>query len=162
MADKRAIEVIKEQEREEQNASNFRNLYQEVADHMLPRENQIIGVRTPGEDKSQQILDPTAMLDLQDMVSGLSAAFFPPGELSFGLTVKDRELANRDNIKRYLALATQIAHDELFASNFMLQLNETLSSLIGFGTGNLFSEWSLGLNFKDWDISFYTIKQNSD
>lgn len=161
MADARAIEVIKEQEREEQNASNFRNLYQEVADQMLPRENQIIGVRTPGEDKSKQIFDPTAMLDLQDMVSGLSAAFFPPGELAFGLTVKDRKIANIDSVKRYLALASQITHDELFASNFMLQLNETLSSLIGFGTGNLFSEWNLGLNFKDWDVSFYTIKQNS-
>lgn len=161
MADDRAKKVIKEQEREEQKASNFRNLYQEVADHMLPRENQIIGVRTPGEDKSQQIFDPTAMLDLQDMASGLSAVFFPPGEISFGLTVKDRGRANIDRVKRYLALATQIAHDELFASNFMLQLNETLSSLIGFGTGNLFSEWKLGLNFKDWDVSFYTIKQNS-
>ncbi len=161
MADDRAKEIIKEQEREEQKAANFRNLYQDVADHMLPRENQIIGIRTPGEDKSQQIFDPTAMLDLQDMASGLSAAFFPPGELAFGLTVKNRELANRDNIKRYLAVASQIAHDELFASNFMLQLNETLSSLIGFGTGNLFSEWKLGLNFKDWDVSFYTIKQNS-
>ena len=163
MADERAVEVIKEQEREEQLAANFRNLYQEVADHMLPRENQIIGVRTPGEDKSQQILDPTAMLDLQDMVSGLSAAFFPPGELSFALTVKDRALANADTPKRYLALASQIAHDELFESNFMLQLNETLSSLIGFGIGNMFSEWTVGtgLNFKDWDVSFYTIKQNS-
>lgn len=161
MADERAKKIIKEQEREEQNASNFRNLYQEVADQMLPRENQIIGVRTPGEDKSKQTYDPTAMLDLQDMVSGLSAAFFPPGELAFGLTVKDRRIANIDRVKRYLALAAQIAHDELFGSNFMLQLNETLSSLIGFGTGCLFSEWSLGLNFKDWDISFYTIKQNS-
>ena len=161
MADDRAKEVIKEQEREEQKVSNFRNLYQEVADHMLPRENQIIGVRTPGEDKSQQIFDPTAMLDLQDMASGLSALVFPSGELAFGLTVKDREVANIDRVKRYLALATQTAHDELFTSNFMLQLNETLSSLIGFGTGNLFSEWKLGLNFKDWDVSFYTIKQNS-
>ncbi len=161
MADDRAKEIIKEQEREETRAANFRNLYQDVADHMLPRENQIIGVRTPGEDKSQQIFDPTAMLDLQDMASGLSAAFFPPGELAFGLTVKNRELANKDNVKRYLANASQIAHEELFASNFMLQLNETLSSLIGFGTGNLFSEWKLGLNFKDWDVSFYTIKENS-
>ncbi len=160
----RAKEVIKEQGREEQNASNFRNLYQEVADHMLPHENQITSFRTPGEDKSKQIFDPTAMLDLQDMASGLSAAFFPPGEISYGLTVKNRDIANMDVVKRYLALATQISHDELFASNFMLQLNETLSSLIGFGTGNLFSDFpdeTLSLNYKDWDISFYTIKQNS-
>ncbi len=161
MADDRAKEIIAEQEREKTKAANFMNLYQEVADHMIPHENQIIGVRTPGEDKSQQIFDPTAQLDLEDMVSGLSAVFFPAGELAFGLTVKDREIARLDNVKRYLALATQITHDELFASNFMLQLNETLLSLIGFGTGNLFSEWNLGLNFKDWDVSFYTIKQNN-
>lgn len=163
MADEKAQQVIKEQEREEANAANFRNLYQEVADHMLPRENQIIGTRTPGEDKSQQIFDPTAQLDLEDMASGLSAAFFPPGELAFGLTVKDRAIAGLDEVKRYLALVSQITHDELFASNFMLQLNETLLSLIAFGTGNLFGEWKVdtGLNFKDWDVSFYTIKQNS-
>lgn len=163
MPDEKAQEIIREQEREETKVANFRNLYQEVADHMLPRENQIVGIRTPGEDKSQQIFDPTAMLDLQDMASGLSAAFFPPGELAFGLTVKNREIAALDEVRRYLALATQIVHDELFASNFMLQLNENLSSLIGFGTGNLFSEWKVdtGLNFKDWDVSFYTIKQNS-
>ena len=100
MADERAKEIIKEQEREETKVANFRNLYQEVADHMLPRENQIIGVRTPGEDKSQQIFDPTAMLDLQDMASGLSAAFFPPGELAFGVTVKDRAVASIDKVKR--------------------------------------------------------------
>lgn len=165
MPDDRAIEIIKEQEREEQNASNFRNLYQEVADHMLPRENQITNFRTPGEDKSTLVYDPTAMLDLQDMVSGLSAAFFPPGELAFGLTVANRDIANLDGVKRYLGRATQITHDELFASNFMLQLNETLSSLVGFGTNNLFSEWDndiLGLNFKDWDVSFYTVKQSSN
>jgi len=161
MSDERAVEIIKEQEREERDASSFRNLYQEVADQMLPRENQIIGPRTPGEDKSLQIYDPTAMLDLQDMVSGLSAAFFPPGELAFGLTVTDRATANIDEVKRYLALAAQITHDELFGSNFMLQLNETLSSLVGFGTGNLYSEWDNGLNYKDWDVSFYTFKQNS-
>ncbi len=111
MADDRAKEIIKEQEREETKAANFRNLYQEVADHMIPHENQIIGVRTPGEDKSQQIFDPTTRLDLEDMASGLSAVFFPPGEIAFGLTVKNREIANRDNVKRYLALATQITHD---------------------------------------------------
>lgn len=159
-----AEEIIALQSTEESKASNFRNLYQEVANYMLPRENQITLKQTPGKDKSKNIYDPTAMLDLQDMVSGLSAAFFPPGQQSFGVTVYDRQIKNLDHVKRYLSLATQITHDELFVSNFMLQLNETLSSLVGFGTGNLYSEWSKdiqGLNFKDWDVSFYVIKESA-
>ena len=144
MPDERAQRIIAIRNMEETAASNFRSLYQEVADYMLPRENQITTKTTPGEDKSKKIYDPTAMLDLQDMVSGLSAAFFPAGQQAFGLTVKDRRIGNIDRVKRYLALAAQITHDNLFESNFMLQLNETLSELIGFGTGCLFSEWEIG------------------
>jgi len=166
MADFEAKEYIAMQQEEEGKAQNFRNLYQDVANFMMPRENQITSERTAGEDKSIVTYDPTAMMDLDDMVSGLSNAFFPPGQQSFNLTVDNRELANRGNVKHNLALASQITHDRLFASNFMLQLNETLTSLVGFGTGNLFSEYiardylPLGLNFKAWDIPVYTFKQD--
>ena len=166
MADFTAKQYIQMQQDEEGKALNFRNLYQDVANFMLPRENQITGERTQGEDKSLQIYDPTAMMDLDDMVSGLSNAFFPPGQMSFAFNVKDRDVANNDRVKRYLAIAAEITHDELFSSNFMLQLNETLTSLVAFGTGCLYSEYvteedlPMGLNFKAWDIPIYTIKQD--
>jgi len=166
MADFTARQYILMQQSEQQKAFNFRNLYQDVSNFMLPRENQIMTERPVGEDKSLDIYDPTAMMDLDDMVSGFSDEFFPPNHQSFAITVKDRDTANKDNVKRYLARATQTTHDELFASNFMMQLNETLTSLIGFGTGNLFSEFvveddlPIGLNFKAWDIPTYTIKQD--
>lgn len=167
MADKRAEEIIKLAGRHDTETINIRNQYQEVADYMIPRENQIVTKTALGGDRTSEIYDPTAMLDLQDMVSGMSAAFFPPGELAFGTRIKDRQVNELPHIKRYLHLLTQITHDELFASNFMLQLNETLTSLIGFGTGCLFSEFllkpgmPLGLNFRDWDIAFYTFDVNS-
>ena len=164
MSDKRAALLIADYAAEELKASNFRNLYQEVSDLMLPRENSITVRQTPGHDKSVPILDPVAMLDLEDMVSGLSAAFFPAGQQAFAITTKNRDIAELDEVKLWLAKATQTTHDELFESNFMLQLNETLSPIVGFGTGNLFSEWdneSLKLNFKAWDVSRYVFKQNS-
>jgi hypothetical protein len=46
----------------------------------------------------------------------------------------------------------------------MLQLIETLRSLVVFGTGNLFSEFNteiVGLNFKDYAIGTYQILENS-
>lgn len=164
--DKRARQIILEQQREEQKALGFRNLYQDVANFMLPRENQITSERPSGEDKSIDIYDPTAIMDLDDMVSSLIQMFFPPGEQSFAITVKNRNLVELDHIKRWLVYASQRTHEELFASNFMLQLTETLTSIVGFGTGNLYSEFMvednrpLKLNFKAWDVSHYTIKQN--
>jgi len=164
MPDKRAEAIVREYEAEENRVVNWRSLQQEVADLMLPRMNQITSLKTPGTDKSRVIYDPTAMLDLEDMVSGLSATFFPAGQRAFMITAKDNMLAERPGNKEWLALATQITHDELYDSNFMLQLNEVLSSLVGLGTGNLESMWDmnrLGLNYKAFDIARYTFKENN-
>lgn len=164
MEDQRAKEIINLRDRELAKQATFRSLWQETADLMFPRENQITNIQTAGTDKSRTIFNTVAVFDSQDMASGLSAAFIPSGQLFFGLKAKDRELNEVDRVQRYLSIATEITHDELFESNFMLQFNETLRSLVVFGTGNLYSEWDkrkLGLNFKDWDAAFYQIKQNA-
>jgi len=151
-------------DRERSKQSNFLNLWQETADLMFPRENQITTEHTPGEDKSAKVYDSTAILDSQDMASGLSAALIPTGQKFFGLTVRDKSLVSNDAVRQYLQVAEETTHEELFESNFMLQFNETIRSLVVFGTGNLYSEWdakSGRLCFKDHDISLYQIKQDS-
>ncbi len=164
MEDVRAKEIINLRDRELAKQSNFRNLWQETADLMFPRENQITNIQTSGTDKSRSIFNTVAVFDSQDMASGLSAAFIPSGQLFFGLKAKNRELNENDKVRRYLSIATEITHDELFESNFMLQFNETLRSLVVLGQGNLYSEFDtkvMKLNFKDWDVAFYQIKQNA-
>ncbi len=163
MSDTRAEQIIRMADAEKAKAQNFLNLYQEVANLMYPLENQITAMTSPGQDKSLDIRDPTAIFALDDMVAGLIGTWIPSGRLFFGLKVKDRRVAELDHVKRYLALATQIAHDEMFGSNYLLQLHDTVKALCAFGTGNLFSEWnnkSFGLNYKDHHISTFTIKQN--
>jgi len=163
MEDERAQKIIQMAAEEETKAANFKSLYQEVADLMYPCENQITGQTTPGSDKSRDIRDPTGIFALDDMVAGLIGTWIPAGQSFFGVKAKDRR-RNTDRAMRYMALTTEIAHEEMFESNFMLQLHDTVKALAGFGTGNMYSEWdnkSLGLNYKDWHISTYTIKQNS-
>lgn len=164
MPDERAEKIIRMAEQERSKAQNFLSLYQQVADLMYPLENQITGTTTPGQDKSLDIRDPTAIFALDDMVAGLIGTWIPAGRLFFGIRIKNRETSEIDRVKRYLALATQIAHDEMFESNFMLQLHDTVKALCAFGTGNLYSEWNnktLSLNYKDHHISTFTIKQDS-
>lgn len=159
-----AKEIIALRNRERDVQANYRALWQQIADLMFPRESQIDTTQTPGTDKMLKVYDSTAVLDSQDMASGLSAAIIPTGQKFFGLTVDDRDLAASDPVQRYLLLATEILHKEIFESNFMLQFNETLRSLVVFGTGNLFSEWDGAhgkLNYKDHDISVYQIREDA-
>ena len=66
--DKKAEEIIRIADFENGKASNFMNLYQQVADLMYPLENQITFATTPGADKSYDIRDPSAIFALDDMV----------------------------------------------------------------------------------------------
>lgn len=164
MEDARAKKIIALRDRELAKQANKRSLWQETADLEFPRENQITNIQASGMDKSKNIFNTVAVFDSQDMASGLSAAFIPSGQLFFGLKAKDRELNENDGVRRYLSIATEITHDELFESNFMLQFNETLRSLVVLGQGNLYSEFDtkwMKLNFKDWDVAFYQIRENS-
>lgn len=164
MADDRALQIIKMAADEEGKASNFRNLYQDVANFMYPCENQITSLRTPGEDKSILIRDPTAMFAADDMVGGLIGTWIPSGQNFFGLRTRGGVERGSSRALYWLAEATEILHEEMHNSNFMLQLHDTVKALVCFGTGCLYTEWDydkLGLNYKDWHISTYTIKQNA-
>lgn len=164
MADKRAQDIIALEERERGKQANFRSLWQDTADLNYPRENQIVDKNTPGQDKMNRVYDTTAITESQNMASGLSQNLVPPGQRFFALKASDREIQDIDSVKSYFSKVTETAHDLLFASNFMLQLVETLRSLVVFGTGNLFSEFDskiVGLNFKDFAIGTYQIMENA-
>lgn len=162
MSDKKAQDIIALEQRERGQQANFRTLWQDTADLMYPRENQIVDMTMPGENKTNHIFDVTAVLESQNMASGLAQNLVPPGNKFFALKTLDRRLRDVENIKRYFSTITEITHEKLFASNFMLQLIETLRSLVVFGTGNLFSEFKTGLVFKDFAIGTYQIFENAN
>ena len=161
MPDDRAQTILKQFEKEEAKAANFRNLYQEAADYIFPRENQITSMSTPGEKKTDHLIDTTAVMASIEMASGLSQNLVPPGQRFFVVRASLRDLNEIEAVKRYLGEITEITHEHLYGSNFMLQLNETLRSLCVFGTANLFSEYTTFLNFRDYDIGQYIILENS-
>ena len=164
MADQKAKMIIQMQEKALADQSNFRTLWQDTADFQFPRMNQIVDTQTPGQQKMNNVFNNTAIGASQDMASGLSSTMIPAGEKFFELKSADDELNEQDFTSQYFSRATDIAHNEMFESNFMMQLNETLRSLVVFGTGNLYVERGkkTSLNFRDYDISQYQILENSD
>lgn len=157
MEDKIANEVVQEWQREESDSGSTMSLYQQVADHFLQRENSVITTRYPGEDKSLRIIDPTGRIAFQKMCAGLSAVIFPTGQYFCQLVPETGANYDSESIS-YLNRITEILHTELYKSscNFMLEINETISSWAGFGTSCVYSEWSdelMSLNFRDWDVA---------
>jgi hypothetical protein len=155
--DNRAVEIIQEWQREDSDASVPMALYQQVADHFMQRESSILSQKTPGEDKSLPIIDPTGRIAFQKMCAGLSSVLFPPGQYFCRLAPESQAEFNGNTIS-YLNRVTEILHTELFkpSCNFILEINETIMSWAGFGTACIFSEWNndlLSLNFKDWDVA---------
>jgi hypothetical protein len=121
-------------------------------------------VQTPGDSKRRKVFDDTAIRDSQDMASGLSSAFIPTGQRFFGLRMTNKALDKQDEVRRYLSYATDALHEEMFTSNFILQINETIRSLGVFGTGCILSEFDAPtnkLNYRDYDISLYQICENN-
>jgi len=157
----RAKDIKSLYDREYAKAANFRALHQRTADLVYPRSDQITRVSSPGVEKGQRIHDPTAVMASLEMMSGLSQNLIAPGNRFFSLRASDRKVNSKEKVKRYLSFVTDITHEQLFSSNFLLQYNSTLRALGVFGTGNIFSEYTTFLNFKDIDIGSYLIIENS-
>ena len=166
MADKTAEQYIKSYEIEWGKNGNFRNLWQETADLMFPRESNISTTKYRGTEQTKKVYDTTAITDSKEMADGLLSAIIPAGEHFFQWNVsKDNIGGQSDEYEDWCARATDKHHRSLFASNFMSQESEFMRSLICFGTGNTYSEWSVkagGLNFKDYDIALYIMLLNNE
>jgi hypothetical protein len=159
----KAEEIINLQKREEGKQSNFRVLWQDTANLIFPRESDITVTRFPGTRRTVHIADDTAVIDSKVMSDGLLSAMIPAGEPFFKLNVSPDNLGGQsEDFENYLSVAAEKLHIALFESNFMLQMGETMRSLVVFGTGNIYSEWTIGgLNFRDWDVGLYQMLENS-
>lgn len=165
MADDKALQIIKMAQQEKDKASNFLILYQQFADLGYPVENQITTKRMYGEDKSLDVRDPTAIFALDKAACNFIGAWIPSDRFFFEINVLNHQVAELDNVKRWCARAVEIAHQEIFRSNYMMQLQNTIKSAIGFGTACSGCEWSDSkrkLVFKDWHVSYYTFKQDEE
>jgi len=162
--DNKAEEIISLHAAEEGKMMSFRNLCQQTADLMYPSSNDITIIRSPGSDLSLDVRDPTSLFALDKAAAGYIANWIPKDRLFCGIRLMDRDIAELDVAKRWTAVATQVLHDELFSSNYMQQLQQTVKGLLAFGPANSYSEFSpklRSLNFKNMHIGSFVFKENS-
>lgn len=131
-----AIKLIVQQLKGER--GNWENHWQEIADHMMPRKNDINTSKSPGEKRNYQIVDNTGMQSLELLAGALHGILTNPSQLWFELTTGDDALDNNIVVRTWLEDSAKRMLQTMNNSNFQTEVHEFYLDLCGFGTGSLF------------------------
>jgi len=113
---------------------NWENHWQEIADFIIPRKNDITRRSSPGEKKQQIILDNTAQVGLERLAGALHGLLTNPSVRFFDLTTGDLALDNKDKVRQWLDDTGRRVMNVLNNSNFQTEVHELYLDLGGFGT----------------------------
>lgn len=167
MADSRAEEIIRAQEKMRGLRSNWDNLFQEVADRVWPQMNDFVMRRTAGEKRTEKMFDATAALALDRGTAAIHSLMVPDNQFWHGLTVGNGpDLMDYQPVKVWL----DEIRNRLFAmrkrpvANFSSQAQECIRSLLAFGTLCMFTEDvpGRGARYKSIHLAELDFAENKD
>lgn len=155
--------IKKELERLKSERGTWESHWQELADYILPRKNEITYRGAKGEKKGVLLLDNTAMQSNELLAGALHGLLTNPSALFFGLTSGDPEIDNKDSVKRWFQNSIRKTHLILNNSNFQTEVHELYLDLGCFGTGPMLIEEDskLFVRFQSYCVSDVFVKEDS-
>lgn len=162
METNRAKEIISLRDREKARQGNFRTLWQSTADLIFPQTYGISSTVTAGTELMSGLFDTTAVEESENMASGLVSNLFPAGQRFFTITAPG-QLRDNAEAREYLPYLVEQVHEQMFNSNFIAQISNTIHYWVVFGTGSIYSDWTVkdGLNYRDYAIGTYQCLENA-
>lgn len=119
---------------------NWEREWQDVADFILPRKNEVITKRTDGERKTAYIFDNTAIVSNELLAGFLHGMLTSPNTPWFEFTTGDVDLDRDDDVRTYLQESARRVHNVLSNSNFNTEVHEMYMDLGAFNTACMFVE----------------------
>jgi hypothetical protein len=120
--------------------ANWESVWQELADYINPRKNDILTTNVPGQKKFQEILDSTAVTSGELLAGALHGMLTNPAGYFFNLSTGDVGLDQQDSVRMWIQEVVRILHNTLNNSNFQTEVHEYYIDLVDFGMGNLWAE----------------------
>jgi len=120
--------------------SNFETHWQEIADYILPRKDNITRVQYPGNKKGITLLDNTGVQSNELLSGALHGMLTSPNLPWFELTTGKTELDQEDDVRLFLQECTLRLHNVLNNSNFQTEVHELYMDLCAFGTAIMSAE----------------------
>lgn len=114
--------------------------WQELADFIMPRKNEITQKLTPGSKRRPLLLDSTAMISNQLLSSALHSLLTNPFAKFFGLKTGNPELDSDPNVQAWFQDTVDRIHFVLNNTNFQTEIHECYLDLGAFGTSSMLIE----------------------
>ncbi len=131
--------------------SNWETHWQDIADYILPRKNDFIATKWPGQKRNNLVFDNTGPQSCELLAGALHSMLTNPTGIWFELTTGDRQLDEQDAVRRWLQDATIRMHHKLNQTNFQTEVHELYLDLVAFGTSPM-----LILEDDETDVRFTT------
>jgi len=143
--------------------ANWDDHWQEIADFVLPRKNDINTRRTPGEKRNVHLLDNTAVQSNELLAGALHGLLTNPHSQFFQLSTGSVGLDQEDEVRTWLQDATRRIHIVLNNTNFQTEMHETYLDLGAFGTIALLMEEDedVHIRFSAKNIGRFYIDENN-
>lgn len=120
--------------------STWESHWQEIADYMLPRKNQISTTTTPGEKKAIFVLDNTGMYSAELLAGQLHGMLTNPNGFWFELTTGNLAIDQLDDVRFWLQRTSRDMHNVMNNSNFQTEVHELYLDEVAFGTAAMYVE----------------------
>jgi hypothetical protein len=130
----------KRQERMESSSFNFRDLWQECMDYIIPRKGNIIDLRAPGEKRGHELFDSTAIMSNTLLAGALHSMLSNPATRFFELIMVDPQYEDDEEVRRWLQDTGERMFQALNGSNFQTEIHEVYLDLGAIGTACLYVE----------------------
>jgi hypothetical protein len=136
--------------------------WQDIADYIFIRKNDVLNRTTPGEKKAFRLLDNTGMYSNEMLAGALHGMLTNPDLTWFEFSTGNVELDREDRVRKWLQESSRALHFIFNNSNFQTEVHELYLDLCSFGTGCMLVEEDKKdiVRFKTKFIRDYYIAEN--
>jgi len=147
---------------------NFKILWQEINDFVLPRKTDVVIANTKGSRRTERLQEGTAPHSAGLLAATLQGSLTSNSVYWFNIRLKDKNLNENEEVKAWLDDSTRRMYNAFNDSNFRIEVHEMFTDIVTVGTGCLLTERSrVGgnsiLNFRSYFVgSDFVIQENAE
>ncbi len=145
---------------------NFKIEWQEQADFVLPRKNNVTIKQTKGARRTERLMESTGPHSSGLLAATLQGSLTSNSVFWFNIRMKDKELNENEEVKAWLDDSTRRMYQGFNDSNFRIEIHEMFTDVVVFATACLLTERALPsnenlLNFRSYFVGDdFLIREN--
>ncbi len=119
---------------------NFKVIWQDINDYVLPRKSDVLVDRTKGSRKTDRLQEGTAPHSAGLLTATLQGSLTSNSVQWFNIRMKDKDLNEMEEVKLWLDSSTRKMYNAFNDSNFRVEIHEMFSDVVTVGTACLLVE----------------------